>query len=232
MWIACGVLLTLAGQRLATLLGWDAPAVPPHLTARTCPPGAGCHQTWTLTTRLGDVLDFYAARLGPRNPADRLLGIEFTSEPRPGVRYADFGNGKRNLIIQLTRGAARDPDLALFQLAHEAFHLLEPIAAGSVASTLEEGLASYYAVLYMTSAGIEDGARHISEASYRAAYDQVVRLAGPHQDFDGAIRRLRAAGGSFSTISKDTVLTAFPGTPDALASTLAEPFPGTSGVNR
>lgn len=189
-----------------------------------CRKSEGCLHQWTLTSRLGHMLETFEKVLGPRNGTYRILGIEFTTANRPQVWYPDFGNGLKSLIIQLTRNARHDRNLALFQLGHEAFHLIEPVKPGTTASYFEEGLASYFSVLYLKQNGIRDGASYLTEKKYRVAFDLVVRLTEEHRDFNARLKRFRAQHRSFSRISMKDIQSAFPEAPAADAEQLARSF--------
>lgn len=194
------------------------------MLSRPCSQGEKCLHHWTLTSRLGHILEAYEAVLGPRNRAYRILGVEFTTAARPGTWYPDFGNGTQSIVVQLTRQARRDRNLALFQLGHEVFHLIEPIRPGSRGSVFEEGLASYFAIDYLERNGIRGGQRYISEQSYLSAYRMVARLAELHRDFMPRLRRLRERHRTFSGLSSDAIRAAFPNAPAALVAKLAQPF--------
>ena len=114
--ITSGVLAVIDRPALDRRAGAGASAAEPAddlMTARPCPTSRQCIQTWTLTSRLGHIIETYESLLGARNHAYRLLGIEFTTTNRPRIWYPDFGNGTRHVIVQLTDGARRDPSLAL-----------------------------------------------------------------------------------------------------------------------
>lgn len=96
--------------------------------------------TWTLTSRLGWLLQQAEQQFGSRDQSYTLLGIEF-GEDGPMVWYPSTG---RDVIIQLSDSAAQDPTQAFFQLAHEVVHLLAP-SGGQNALVVEEGLAAYFA---------------------------------------------------------------------------------------
>ena len=194
------------------------------MLSRPCVKPEPCQQTWTLTSRLGHILDTYEKVLGPRNRAYRLLGVEFTTVGRPRTWYPDFGTGATNVIVQLTQAARHDARLALFQLGHEAFHVIEPIAPGSRGSFLEEGLASYFALQYMASQGFEGGAAHLTEPSYKTAYELVARVAALHDDFHTRLRKLREISRSFSRVREDEFRAAFPNAPAQVARQLIGPF--------
>jgi hypothetical protein len=194
------------------------------MLARDCAKGEGCAQTWTLTSRLGHILESYEKRLGPMNRAYRLLGIEFTNGPRPRIWYPNFGSGPKSIIIQLTHRARTATELALFQLAHEAFHLLNPVTPGASASILEEGLASYFATRYLEANAIAEKAKPPREAAYKSAYETVAELAARYPDFDQRLRRFRELNGGFSNASPDEIRAAFPSIKARDAGRLAASF--------
>ncbi len=196
------------------------------MLSRNCAREEKCFTTWTLTSRLGDILETYEARFGARARTFDLLGIEFTTAGRPRVWYPDFGSGTKSIIIQLTQSARSNRKYALFQLAHEAFHLIEPIKPGSRASMLEEGLASFFAIDYVKSAGLEIDAGFVSESGYREALGHVRLLAKLHGDLAPPVRRLREIHRSFSRLTGDDIRAVFPNTPARIATELAKPFPG------
>lgn len=89
--------------------------------------------TWTLASRLGQMLRDVETLFGPRNPKFTILGIEF----REGQPMIWFPGDCGHIVIQLGTSAMMDHDRALFQLAHECVHLLDPVKE---ANTLEEAL--------------------------------------------------------------------------------------------
>jgi hypothetical protein len=223
----------LAGAAALVML-WRVFALQPGSTpdlmlARPCPPTERCHQSWTLTSRLGAILEKYEKLVGPRDTTYRVLGVEFTTQSYPRIWYPDFGSGTRSVIVQLTEPARQNLALALFQLGHEAFHLLEPLGPGKPTSNWEEGLASYFAVQYLRGTNIGNGEAFLTERGYRAAYDQVVLVAGLHEDFHARLRRMRAGGGSIARAAADDIRAAFPKVPVAVAAELARPFAGGDG---
>jgi len=194
------------------------------LLARPCPPSQMCHQTWTLTARLGQVLETYEARLGPRDDRYRLLGIEFTAEPRPGIRFPDFGTGQRAVIVQLTQGAASDRELALFQLAHEAFHIMAPTKPSEPISYLEEGLASYLAIDFLKQQEIATNPAWLSEPAYVQSFELVTTVARQYPDFYARLTRLRQETKSFSQVTSEQLQAVFPTLEDDQARKLVKPF--------
>ncbi|MEM7288963.1 MAG: hypothetical protein AAF412_01115 [Pseudomonadota bacterium] len=92
-----------------------------------------------MTTLLGSLLAEAEAMFGPRDKDYTPLGVEFSGD-RPQLWYP--GNRKHVSII-LTDSARTDTDQAIFQLAHEVFHLLSP-SGGARAPVVEEGLAAIF----------------------------------------------------------------------------------------
>ncbi len=101
--------------------------------------------TFTLASRLGQILEMVESEFGPRDKRYTILGIEF----RNGVPQIWFPENCGNVVIQLSREAMQEPKRALFQLAHESVHLLDPHAGG--ANLLEEGTATRFALHYITT---------------------------------------------------------------------------------
>jgi hypothetical protein len=92
------------------------------------------------------MLDMAEQKFGPRDRSYTILGFEF----RAGLPQIWFpGNGK-DVIVQLDSSSMNDPNLPLFQMAHESVHLLTPVLSFN-RSVLEEGLATYFSKEYMAA---------------------------------------------------------------------------------
>ena len=74
---------------------------------------------------------------GLRNRSFTVLGMEFIH----GAPRIWFPGNRNYIVIQLSADAMIDRTKALFQVAHECVHLLDPVVFGE-ASVLEEGLAT------------------------------------------------------------------------------------------
>ena len=105
--------------------------------------------SWTLASRLGDILHLAEQEFGERDKSYTILGIEFVVSGRPQIWYP--GN-RKHIVIQLTKESLYDEFQAIYQLAHETIHLLSP-SGNSNANILEEGLATYFSEYYLTSLG-------------------------------------------------------------------------------
>ena len=77
--------------------------------------------TYTLASRLGDILSLAEEKFGPRNPDFTILGVEF----RDGVPQTWFPGNCKHIVVQLSLEAMHDEEQAVFQLAHETVHLLD-----------------------------------------------------------------------------------------------------------
>ncbi len=99
--------------------------------------------TFTLSSRLGQMLQKAEELYGERDKSFTILGIEF----KEGVPQIWFPGNCGNVIIQLGLRAMQDVNQALFQLAHECVHLLNPHAGNG--NMLEEGLAVLFSVEFM-----------------------------------------------------------------------------------
>ncbi|MBD2472179.1 hypothetical protein [Nostoc sp. FACHB-145] len=109
------------------------------VTANRLPSGSG--YTWTLASRLGEMIELIEEQFGERDRSWTILGIEFCDTGPQTWFPGDCGH----IIIQLGLSAKQDLVQALFQLAQSAVHLLDPVRSATV---LEEGLATYFSLQY------------------------------------------------------------------------------------
>ena len=94
--------------------------------------------------------------LGPRDSNFTYVGLEIDTTPNaiPQVWFPPTGHpererGKRSkhIIIRLTESAQSNANIAIWQLAHECVHLIDPWnidTEGRQPNMLEEGLAAWY----------------------------------------------------------------------------------------
>ena len=223
--LACGAFL-LAAVTYAFFGNGARVNTTQMMVAKPCPKSQECSATWTLTSRLGEILTFYEGHLGPRDKTYQLLGIELTEGGRPRTWYPDFGDGLKHIIVQIPARDWHNTRFTLFQLAHEAFHLMSPIEPASTASVLEEGLASYFANLYLIKIGkLTSGeTMPLSEPHYRKALERVTALAGDSSDFMAQLKRLRARTRSFSRLTVLDLRSVFGELGQSDAQALIEPF--------
>ncbi len=153
--------------------------------------------SWTLTTRLGEMLRIAEEMYGPRDKEYTILGIEFCGD-HPQIWYP--GNCQ-NVAIQLSTSAMTDVNQACYQLAHECVHLLCP--TGTIGATnLEEGLATYNSSYYMETQMGQPTWRGTLE-SYRNAEELVRRML--ERDGD-VIKRMRLSTFNISEITAELIL--------------------------
>ena len=185
----------------------------------TRPLAQGCGYTWSMATRLGDMLKEAEVLFGTRDRSWTILGSELrTDENAVPQNWFPGYPARKDIILQVVPPADRNRNEALYQLAHEVVHTLAP-HPGTRATVLEEGVATWFAAYYVRKA---KGAEiHSSTDSYRQAHAKVAQLlARDHQ----AILKLRAIEPSFSRMTADTFKQAdVQATPDEIAALLA-PF--------
>jgi len=149
--------------------------------------------TWTLASRLGDFLAQAERQLGPRNRTFTILGVEF----REGVPKVWFPGNCGHVIVQLGVSAMQDSNRALFQLAHECVHLLDPSPGGT--NKLEEGLATHFALEVMQSLGV-------NYSTGDPKYDAACALVGEMlTGLPDAGRELRARYGPWKFITAQQI---------------------------
>lgn len=170
--------------------------------------------TWTLASRLGEMLRLAEKKYGPRDKSWTILGIEF-GDNVPRVWYP--GNCK-NVIVQLTPSAAIDKTKACYQLAHESIHLLAP-TGGEKANVFEEGLATHFSHEYLEEKlGVK---WECGMDSYARARQLLLRLFTFYPD---AVLRVRERHPTMWTLAPEDILTACPDVPTELAEGLCGRF--------
>jgi hypothetical protein len=174
--------------------------------------------TWTLASRLGDMLHLAQEHFGQRDLSYTMLGVEFTAAANPQIWYPG-GAERKCVIIQVTLSGLTNPLQVYYQMAHECIHLLSP-TIGQGASLLEEGLATHFAAFYMRER-IGAASWHSKMQSYVDAQEKVEELLRLDRD---AIKRLRAVQPHISSISADLIRSHYPMLPNDLSEQLAARF--------
>jgi hypothetical protein len=103
--------------------------------------------TWTIVSRLGDMLNEVEKLYGKRDNDFTILGIEIANIRQPHTSLS----GNKNVTIQITENCINDIGHAIFQVAHEVIHCLCPKEYGT--TYLEEGLATYFSIYYTNKIG-------------------------------------------------------------------------------
>lgn len=170
---------------------------------------------WTITTLLGHILGTAEAKYGNRDHSYTILGIELYDGTNPDFWFP--GNCK-NVVIRITNDCREDINKAVFQVAHESIHLLNPKVLGCT-TYLEEGLATYFSKEYLY---LEANCNMlINEAKYRTAYDLVKYLLS----IDGSIiRKLRMRQPNISLITEEILLNENPNIPSSIAKKVTTNF--------
>jgi hypothetical protein len=176
---------------------------------------SGSGYTWTLASRLGEMLRLAEHQFGPRDKSFTILGVEFGPDDHPRIWYpGDCGD----IVIQLTPSCATDLVQACYQLSHECIHLLAP-SGNQNANNLEEGLATHFSQQYITEKFQREYEIRIQE--YVDARNAVVQLLAIDST---AILRLRQLVPSFLAMSSDDILKVVPDIAPATARFLCTPF--------
>lgn len=107
--------------------------------------------------------------------------------------------------------------VALYELAHETVHLLDPVAGNT--NILEEGVATRFSE--EMSKKLAGCAMSTSMSSYREAEILVGELPKP---FYNSVRLIREKVGALSKVTKNDLVELFPDISEEVASTLCETF--------
>lgn len=180
--------------------------------------GNGDGYTFTLPTRLSEMLCSAEALFGNRDVSWTILGVEFGPDPQPQVWYPMNEDGRRHILIQLAPNALLAEDVACYQLAHEVVHLLAP-CPGVVVPVIEEGAATMFSEDYVLR--VFRRPSMTSSPAYRAAAHLVRELLALDP---AAIRKLRHVEPAFRNITLDTFEKAELLAPNALKQALLKPF--------
>lgn len=161
----------------------------------------GSGYTWTLASRLGEMLQMAEELFGQQDSSYTILGVEFIV----GIPQIWYPGNCKHIIIQLDQDAATNMLQACYQIAHETVHLLSP-TGGNNANNFEEGVACYFAAYYM-----ENRLNAFNWEPTLQSYKQALALIAPRLDEDiYCVRRLRERQPSFSEISRKQIIAEFP----------------------
>ena len=123
------------------------------------------------------------------------------------------------MIIQLSLSSQTNLPCALFELAHEAVHLLSP-QGKQVANHLEEGLATFYSWHYMKKTLNLDYSHHGTK-KYQTAALMVQKLLSLRADFFIEARKFEPI---ISKISASLILQLCPDFDEDMAQILTSSF--------
>jgi hypothetical protein len=192
--VCCAVLLLLAVH--APTRSAEAADTPFELLSTR--PDADPVQLRRLQSRL---IELAEARLGPRDASKRIYEPKFHPDG-PHLRNTPSLDGA---FAELSPGARASWRIAVFELAHETVHLLNP-SVGKTESVFEEGIAVEFSVVAQIALG--QSTIVPADDRYQPALQAVRRL--PDDPFVIA-RRIRDRHGSLKGISVDDLQQAAPG---------------------
>ena len=109
--------------------------------------------SWTLTSRLCQMLSQAESLYGPQDPGYILVGWELTTESQPNITLRPVAKSQTRIIVQLTTNCFTFPLKAEFQMAHEVIHALSPRGRGT-SNVLEEGIAVNFSIEYCRMLGL------------------------------------------------------------------------------
>jgi len=168
--------------------------------------------SFTLASRIYEILQKVENELGIRDKSYTFLGVEF----REGVPQIWFPGNSDYVIIQLGSEAMQQPFLALYHLAHECVHLLDPHPGGT--NVLEEGTATRFAHDYIAQLGHHIGT---GDKRYDDAHHLVEKLLRKRPN---ALKELRKVHGPLRSIKADHIRSISPDLEDQIIEDLAKKF--------
>ena len=164
----------------------------------TKPLRSGDGYTFTLVSRLSDMLFEAEALFGERDKVWTILGVEIYMEGEFPQNWYPGGNERKHIVFQLISPADIDEVSANYQLAHEVIHSLSP-KIGTEANVLEEGVATWFAKYYVKKNF--NVLRGEGRESYKNAREKVEKLLVVDEN---AIKKLRAVEPCFKKMTVDT----------------------------
>jgi hypothetical protein len=169
--------------------------------------------TWTLTTRLGELLAEAENRYGPRDRNWTPIGIEFGGDG-PGIWYP---GDRRHVSIRLSAAARQDLSQAIFQLSHEVIHLLGP-SGGKSAPAIEEGLATLFSEEVSKRFNVN---LIYNDPAYLHCRNVALEFLGRYPE---GVKQVRQIEKSFHLFDPPLLRRVFADIPDKLAADVCEPF--------
>ena len=169
-----------------------------------------------------DPSTLWALQVELMSVAQSILGPRDTSKQVYQPQFTDFGPCIRNTpdldgaFAELSPAAGCSWPLAVFQMAHETVHLLNPIPGNT--NNLEEGVAVAFSMHVQPSYGI-------SVQPSSPSYDHVLQLASmlPRGPLEAA-RHLRDRVGALSKVTAQDLEELFPNVDRVVSNRLAERF--------
>ena len=152
---------------------------------------------WTITTILGNIFSAIEEKYGSRDLSYTILGVEIFDGSQPDYWYP--GDCK-HITIRITKKCINNIYCAVYEVAHEAIHLLSPVEFGN-STYLEEGIATYFSKQYLFhNTGFN---MPIAGEKYQIAYNLTSKLL---EIDESIIKELRKVQPSISAITKEMLL--------------------------
>jgi hypothetical protein len=194
------------------LKGWQ---VPPSLKTQkmynfpSALPADSPADVWSLQQLL---LSEAEAMLGPRDGTKTICQPQFRDGPPQVINTPSLDGA----FAYLSRNASQSWPVAIYELAHESVHLLNPtIGPGNY---LEEGVAVAFSI-EMAKKFVGGYFLPPEGSSYRHALDLLSRI--PDWNFD-QMKAIRSRFGSFSAATPETLEEVLPNVASELASDLCQ----------
>lgn len=173
--------------------------------------------SWTIISLLGTILDDAENLYGERDRSFNILGVELCDQVQPMTWYPGSWDGRKDVIIQITKDCETNINKAIFQVSHEVVHCLCP-KPGRHANVLEEGLATLFS---MYESNKYRTGYHPDSLPYISAMGKVEELLR----LDGSIiKKARTLELDISLITKEMLLGFHPSIKDDLLDILLKPF--------
>lgn len=176
-----------------------------------------------LTPPVQSIADLWSAQLLLLKKAEDLLGARDVSKKISPPKFGENGPYIRNTsdlngaFTVLSSNAKGYWPTAIFELAHETVHLLNPVVGTT--NWLEEGIAVAFSV-HMTE-DLVNVSMPITDPKYRDAYKLIQRFEEPY--FTVA-RKIREAVGALSLADNETLQHLFPSADNHLLQKLVTNF--------
>lgn len=162
-----------------------------------------------------DIMQAIEINFGPKDYTFRFCGIILSDEV-PNI-YFPSGFSKKDIQIRITHNCEYNLKHAVYQVAHEAVHLLSPGLKGT-STYLEEGLATFFAHLYTNK---KYGEIHIGDKKYALAADMAKTLLV--NNISG-IKQMRKKEPNLSQITSQMLVEYYPSLPIELLEALTTNF--------
>lgn len=173
-------------------------------------------RSMTLARWTSEILISIEEKYGARDNRFTFVGIEF-EDRKPQTWFHPAGRGL-HVAIRLNKNVWENPSRALFQLAHECVHLLDP-SQNNTAPVIEEGLAVLTSREFM--------ARIRGTWASRGKYARAGLLAEQALRINpNVVRNIRAEEVPFVEMTPGMLLDHCTGLDPAIAETLCSRFSG------